>query len=95
MKEQQFFVKSDFTKTILLFQEIIQDRDEERERLQKELDRTRTLLAQSAQVPTSSLSRPPGSRPASFISVEESSGPETASERNLESEDDGGKSLPV
>jgi hypothetical protein len=72
--------------------EIIADRDEERERLRKELsraqDQVHTLLSQSS-VRTSSLSvTSPASRPASFISIEESSGPET-SERNQESEDDG------
>lgn len=69
-------------------QEIIQDRDEERDRLRKELQRTRAMLSSEAAVRTSSLSvTSPPSRPASFISVEESS----ASERNQESEDDGGK----
>ena len=76
----------------ILFQEIIQDRDEERERLRRELqraqDQVHTLMSQSS-VRTSSLSvTSPTSRPASYISIEESSGPET-SERNLESEDDG------
>ena len=73
-------------------QEIIQDRDEERERLRRELQRAQeqvhTLMTQSS-VRTSSLSvTSPTSRPASYISIEESSGPEM-SERNLESEDDG------
>ena len=73
-------------------QEIIQDRDEERERLRRELQRAQeqvhTLMTQSS-VRTSSLSvTSPTSRPASYISIEESSGPEL-SERNLESEDDG------
>ena len=79
----------------ILFQEIIQDRDEERERLRRELQRAQeqvhTLMSHSS-VRTSSLSvTSPTSRPASYISIEESSGPET-SERNLESEDDGKKS---
>ena len=82
----------------LVLQEIIQDRDEERDRLRKEIQRMRAMLPRESAVSsvrTSSLSATtgPGSRPASFISIEESSGPETtASERNQESEDDGGKS---
>ena len=82
----------------LILQEIIQDRDEERDRLRKEIQRMRAMLPRESAVSsvrTSSLSATtgPGSRPASFISIEESSGPETtASERNQESEDDGGKS---
>jgi len=77
---------------LLSMQEIIQDRDEERERLRRELQRAQeqvhTLMTQSS-VRTSSLSvTSPTSRPASYISIEESSGPEM-SERNLESEDDG------
>ena len=83
-----------FWNIILKFQEIIQDRDEERERLRRELqraqDQVHTLMSHSS-VRTSSLSvTSPTSRPASYISIEESSGPET-SERNLESEDDGKK----
>ena len=81
----------------LILQEIIQDRDEERDRLRKEIQRMRAMLPRESAVSsvrTSSLSATTGrgSRPASFISIEESSGPETtASERNQESEDDGGK----
>ena len=83
-------------------QEIIQDRDEERDRLRKEVHRMRAMLPRESAVSSGSM-RPslsaaaattgPGSRPVSFISIEESSGPETtsASERNQESEDDGGK----
>ena len=83
-----------FGNIIIKFQEIIQDRDEERERLRRELqraqDQVHTLMSHSS-VRTSSLSvTSPTSRPASYISIEESSGPET-SERNLESEDDGKK----
>jgi len=80
--------------------EIIQDRDEERDRLRKEVHRMRAMLPRESAVSSGSM-RPslsaaaattgPGSRPVSFISIEESSGPETtsASERNQESEDDG------
>ena len=83
-------------------QEIIQDRDEERDRLRKEVHRMRAMLPRESAASSGSM-RPslsaaaattgPGSRPVSFISIEESSGPETtsASERNQESEDDGGK----
>ena len=76
-------------------QEIIQDRDEERDRLRKELQRMRAMLPRESAVSSlSATTTGPGSRPVSFISIEESSGPETtASERNQESEDDGGKSL--
>ena len=67
----------------------MQDRDVERDRLRKELQRTKTLLSQSS-VRTSSISvTSPASRPASFISVEESS---ETSDKNQDSEDDGGKS---
>ena len=71
----------------------MQDRDEERDRLRTELHRTKALLTQSSvRTSLASTSEPqPQSRPASFISVEESSGQETASERNQESEDDFGK----
>ncbi len=88
----------------MALQEIIQDRDEERERLRKELQRTQEqvqILMQpaagssaSAEViaprPSGSLEvNSPSSRPVSFISVEEeNSGPEVA-ERSQESEDDG------
>lgn len=80
--------------------EIIQDRDEERDRLRKEVHRMRAMLPRESAASSGSM-RPslsaaaattgPGSRPVSFISIEESSGPETtsASERNQESEDDG------
>ena len=84
-------------------QEIIQDRDEERDRLRKEVHRMRAMLPRESAASSGSM-RPSlsaaaaattgsGSRPVSFISIEESSGPETtsASERNQESEDDGGK----
>ena len=79
----------------IFLQAIIQERDDERERLRVQLARSReqvsALLSQSTSVRTSSVSaNSPGanSRPASFISVEESSGPEL-SEKNHESEDDG------
>ena len=90
--------------TIDVFQAIIQERDDERERLRVQLARSReqvsALLSTSSSSTsvvrrTSSVSaacNSPGgansSRPASFISVEESSGPEL-SEKNHESEDDG------
>ena len=64
--------------------EIIQERDEERDRLHKELQRTRDLLSQTTSSTVRLSVTSPSSRPASFISVEESS----ASERNQESEDD-------
>ena len=99
-----------------IFQAIFKERDEERERLRRELQRSQeqvhALLSQSAashrassgnlssaavsatisddqnnianQAATSSQE----SRPLSYISVEESSGPEM-SEKNPESEDDG------
>ena len=71
----------------------MQERDEERDRLRRELQRSQeqihAYLSQSASVRTSSVSATsPTSRPASFISVEESSGPDL-SERNHESEDEG------
>ena len=83
-------------------QEIIQDRDEERDRLRKEVHRMRAMLPRESaassgsmrpSLPAAAASTGPGSRPVSFISIEEGSGPETtsASERNQESEDDGGK----
>merc|ERR1711962_615422 len=60
--------------------EIIQDRDEERDRLRKEIQRMRAMLPRESAVSsvrTSSLSATtgPGSSPASFISIEGSSGP--------------------
>ena len=75
------------------FQAIIQERDDERDRLRRELLRSQeqvhSLLSQSS-VRTSSLSATsPASRPASFISVEESSAADNTSEKNQESEDDG------
>ncbi len=75
------------------FQAIIQERDDERDRLRRELLRSQeqvhSLLSQSS-VRTSSLSATsPASRPASFISVEESSAADNMSEKNHESEDDG------
>jgi hypothetical protein len=74
-------------------QAIIQERDDERDRLRRELLRSQeqvhSLLSQSS-VRTSSLSATsPASRPASFISVEESSAADNTSEKNQESEDDG------
>ena len=74
----------------VLLQAIIQERDDERERLRRELQRTQdqvhTLLSQTSLSAVTS----PASRPASFISVDQEScsGPEL-SERNHESEDDG------
>ena len=80
---------------VFLFQAIIQERDDERDRLRRELLRSQeqvhSLLSQSS-VRTSSLSATsPASRPASFISVEESSAADNMSEKNPESEDDGKK----
>ena len=80
--------------SLFALQEIIQDRDEERERLRTELQRMRAMLPRESAASFSGSARNSnlastgqGSRPVSFISIEESS----ASERNHESEDDGGK----
>lgn len=78
---------------------MIQERDEERERMKQELQRSKeqvhAYLSQSTSVVTSSMSAvSPGSRPASFISVEESSGTGDLSEKGTQEsggEDDGGR----
>eukprot|EP00095_Tigriopus_kingsejongensis_P006815 maker-scaffold82_size396747-snap-gene-0.20 protein:Tk06815 transcript:maker-scaffold82_size396747-snap-gene-0.20-mRNA-1 annotation:"hypothetical protein DAPPUDRAFT_305046" len=77
---------------------IIQERDEERERMKRELQRSQeqvhAYLSQSTSVRTSSMSAlSPGSRPASFISVEESSGTGDLSEKGAQEsgEDDGAR----
>ncbi|TRY71513.1 hypothetical protein TCAL_06100, partial [Tigriopus californicus] len=67
----------------------IQELDEERERMKRELQRSQeqvhAYLSQSTSVRTSSMSAvSPGSRPASFISVEESSGAGDLSEKGTQ-----------